>query len=185
MRRGTVIIIAALLLLLAGYLLLPKREAPAAADSASPSSSTVPEPAPATTTPTPVRDPVEEEEQHTHDAEPLSAKEAGQVKNFADRFMKAYARPKPGVSYRRWWDRVASMLTDEAIDDHLGTDPALVPVTKVTGHAVLVRGEADSEAYWLQAVDVPTNAGRYRLLVQLPTPGLSDRLLVSSITEPE
>lgn len=115
---------------------------------------------------------------------PLPASEQRQVENFATRFMSAFARPSAKVNPSTWWKRVAAMLTDEAVDDYLGVDPSLVPFTRVTGAAHLVPSDRDSDAAWLQEVTVPTDAGTYRVWVQLITPGLSDQLLVAEIEEP-
>ena len=102
---------------------------------------------------------------------------------FAARFAAAFARPSGRADYRAWWRSVASMMTDSAANDFMGTDPSEVPYTKVTGPITLLGG-GDQEAYWLQRVRVPTDAGVYVLQVQLVTPGLSDRLLISGIEAP-
>lgn len=115
----------------------------------------------------------------------LPAAEQQQVADFAVTFMEAFARPPAGASSRSWWDRVAAMLTEDAIEDYVGIDPTLVPYQAVTGPGVLVALEGGEEAYWLQAVDVPTDAGTWRVMVQLVTAGISEELLVSSIEEPE
>lgn len=114
----------------------------------------------------------------------LPAAQQRQVEDFAVRFMKTFARPSRTVNSSTWWNRVAAMLTDDAADDYLGTDPALVPFRKVTGPASLIANHDDSDGFWLQKVAVPTDAGTYTVLVQLVTPGLSDRLLVVEIDEP-
>lgn len=117
-------------------------------------------------------------------AAPLPSGQQRQVKEFAVRFMKTFARPGQSTSSSTWWKRVAAMLTDDAVDDYLGIDPALVPFTRVTGAPRVVPSDRDSDADWLQEVTVPTDAGTYRVWVQLVTPGLSDRLLVAEIDEP-
>lgn len=115
----------------------------------------------------------------------LSEAEQAEVIDFAHRFMDAFARPAAGTGLRAWWDRVAAMLTESAIEDFVGIDPSLIPFTKVTGPVVLVTLDGAEEAYWLQTVDVQTDAGTWRLTVQLVTPGISEQLLVSSIEELE
>lgn len=113
----------------------------------------------------------------------MSAAEQREVVAFAGRFASAFARPAGRTDYRAWWRAVAAMMTDEAASDFMGTDPSEVPFTKVTGPITLVDG-GDAEAYWLQRVRVPTDAGVFVLQVQLVTPGLSDRLLVSGVEFP-
>jgi|GEM_PF-5887307 hypothetical protein len=113
----------------------------------------------------------------------MSAADRREVVAFAGRFAAAFARPAGRTDYRAWWRSVAAMMTDDAAADFMGTDPSQVPYTKVTGPISLIGG-GDDEAYWLQRVKVPTDAGVYVLQVQLVTPGLSDRLLISGIEAP-
>lgn len=116
-----------------------------------------------------------------------AAAPAGQrrdVERFALRFMHAFAKPARSVSYGAWWARVASMLTDDAVDSYAGITPAVVPFRKVTGPVTIEPIDPDSDAFWVQPVSVGTDAGMYRLLVQLPSAGFSDRLLVIEIQEP-
>lgn len=98
--------------------------------------------------------------------------------------MHAFAKPARSVSYGAWWARVASMLTDDAVDSYAGITPAVVPFRKVTGPVTIEPIDPDSDAFWVQPVSVGTDAGMYRLLVQLPSAGFSDRLLVIEIQEP-
>ncbi|MCA0296948.1 MAG: hypothetical protein LCH96_16880 [Actinobacteria bacterium] len=98
--------------------------------------------------------------------------------------MRTFARPTGKLDPHTWWKRVAAMLTDDAVDDYLGTDPSMVPFTKVTGPAALLASTDESDGFWLQKVAVPTDAGTYQVLVQRVTPGLSDRLLVVELVEP-
>lgn len=112
----------------------------------------------------------------------LSNAERGQVVAFATKFADAFARPTAKADNRAWWKKVSSMLTDDAADDLLGIDPGQVPFTKVTGQVELAEGS--DETYWMRQVRVPTNGGVYVLEVQLVTPGLSDRLLISGIEAP-
>lgn len=113
----------------------------------------------------------------------MSAKEQEKVAAFATRFMKAFARPSGRVSDRAWWERVASMLTDDAVDLYAGVTPDQVGFRKVTGSPEL-QPIADSDAFWIQPVIVPTDGGRYTLLVQLPSSGFSKELQVIEIQEP-
>lgn len=113
----------------------------------------------------------------------LSGVEARAVLAFSSRFARTFARPVGRSDYRAWWRQVAAMMTDSAASDYVGTDPSLVPYTRVTGPLTLLGSGAD-ETYWVQRVKVPTDAGVYVLQVQLVTPGLSDRLLVVGIEAP-
>ena len=113
----------------------------------------------------------------------MSSAEQREVVAFASRFAAAFSRPAGRTDYRAWWRMVAAMMTDDAASDFVGTDPSEVPYTKVTGPITLLAG-GDAEAYWLQRVQVPTDAGVFVLQVQLVTPGLSDRLLVSGVEFP-
>ena len=113
----------------------------------------------------------------------MSSAEQREVVAFASRFASAFSRPAGRTDYRAWWRMVAAMMTDDAASDFMGTDPSEVPYTKVTGPITLIAG-GDAEAYWLQRVQVPTDAGVFVLQVQLVTPGLSDRLLVSGVEFP-
>lgn len=125
--------------------------------------------APATTVTTAAKDP----ETPAADDETL--------KRFAADFMRAFAKPAAGVSTREWWERIATMLTDDAIDTYADITPAAVPVRRVTG-PIKIESLDDSED--IRAVTVGTDAGTYRLIIQPPTAGVSDRPLVIEIQEP-
>lgn len=114
----------------------------------------------------------------------MSAAEQQQVAAFATRFMTAFAQPTGRVSARAWWERVARMLTDDAVDTYAGITPDQVGFRKVTGTPGLQQAEAGSDAFWIQPVIVPTDGGRYTLLIQLPSSGFSTRYLVIEIQEP-
>ncbi len=154
---------------------------PPASESAPPSTvvvppnSAAPQPDPATATATPPGD----------EPDPaLSAKERTEVAAFATAFMKSFARPTTKISARAWWERVAKHLTDDAVDMYAGITPDQVQFTKLTGAAELQPVDTTSDAFWIQPVAVPTNAGRYIVLVQLPSSGFADRFLVLEIQEP-
>ena len=64
--------------------------------------------------------------------------------NAATRFTQAFARPD--LTEAGWWARVGPLLTASGQQAAYGTDPALIPVTKTTGPAVVSRcgeGRAD------------------------------------------
>lgn len=115
----------------------------------------------------------------------LSAADAAELKAFATTFMKAFAKPAAGVSAEKWWEKIASMLTDDAVDTYAGITPSVVPVRRVTGPVTIEPlQDPDSDGFWLRTVAVGTDAGDYKLIVQLPSSGFSDRLLVAEIQEP-
>lgn len=99
----------------------------------------------------------------------LPARDKAAVGKFAIRFMQAFARPAGSVPTQRWWKQVSSMLADDAIDTYRDITPDQVPFTKVTGSAVVQPLDPDSDEPWVQPVMVPTNAGRWLLLIELPT----------------
>lgn len=76
------------------------------------------------------------------------------------------------------------MLTDDAVDVYAGISPAVIPFRHVTGPIVIEAIDADSDAFWVQPVTIGTDAGTYRLLVQLKSAGFADRLQVIEIQEP-
>jgi hypothetical protein len=162
-----------------------------AAHPAGPSAETIASPDPSTAPASPVAAPVpvpaspssSVSEGLPTSQDSMSPAEQREVVAFAGRFAAAFARPAGRTDYRAWWRSVASMMTDEAVSDFLGTDPSEVPYTKVTGPITLLDG-GDAEAYWLQRVQVPTDAGVFVLQIQMVTPGLSDRLLVSGVEFP-
>jgi hypothetical protein len=187
MSKRAVVVVLVGGLLFTGWWIFGRQSPPeiaAPASSSSPSAiasslpSTATSPAASTAPATPAPD------TELPSSAPLPASEQRQVERFAARFMSAFARPSAKVNPSTWWKRVAAMLTDDAVDDYLGVDPSLVPFTRVTGAAHLVPSDRDSDAAWVQEVTVPTDAGTYRVWVQLVTPGLSDRLLVAEIEEP-
>lgn len=118
------------------------------------------------------------------DTSSLSAAERRDVTTFAETFMKALAKPPKGVTARQWWSTVASMLTDDAVDVYAGISPAVIPFRHVTGPIVIEAIDPDSDAFWVQPVTIGTDAGTYRLLVQLKSAGFADRLQVIEIQEP-
>lgn len=76
------------------------------------------------------------------------------------------------------------MLSDDAIDTYHGITPDQISFTKVTGPAELLPVDPDSDAFWIQPVQVPTNAGRWTVLVELPAAGQATRMSVIEVDEP-
>lgn len=106
------------------------------------------------------------------------------LKKFAADFMHAFVKPKPGTSTRAWWERIATMLTDDAIDTYADITPDAVAARRVTGPVKIEPlGDDVEESDEIRAVTVGTDAGTYRLIIQPPT-GSSDRPLVIEIQEP-
>lgn len=112
----------------------------------------------------------------------LSSAKNKEVKVFTTKFMKAMARPQHHVDPTVWWKRVASMLSDDAVDLYWGLLPDAVEFSQITGSVKVLPGRRES--WWLRQVEVPTDAGRYVVIVQLDTPGISDRLEVTELVEP-
>lgn len=114
----------------------------------------------------------------------LSATDRSEVTAFAARFATVFARPNTEAGYQAWWPNVRALMTDSAAADFEGTDPGQVPYTRVVGSAKFLGGGAGDDAGMIQRVRVATDAGIYFFEVQLVTPGLSDRLLISGIEAP-
>lgn len=92
-------------------------------------------------------------------------------------FMQAFARPD--LSETAWWARVGPLLTPSGRQAVYGTDPALIPVTTVTGPAkVLPNAEKDA-----RIVTVPTDIGDYTLF--LAWDRASSRWLVQTVQPPD
>ena len=60
-----------------------------------------------------------------------------------------------------WWNALAPFLSSQAQQDYQGTDPSLVPARKITAAAAAV----GSGSGYLATVTVPTDVGRYTLLL--------------------
>lgn len=88
--------------------------------------------------------------------------------------MKAFARP--GVEQARWWRDLAPRLSDPARRAYATVDAINVPATAVTGPGQLI----DTQSPYLAGVDVPTNAGVYRVL--LSRSSVDDPWLVERLT---
>lgn len=184
--RATTIVTCLLAAAVGGYLLFTQPTEPATSSPDPAATSTSSAPTSPGTLPANTSSPATAEPTTTTAAAttPATTSERRDVERFAVTFMKAFAKPSHKVSYRQWWAKVASMLTDDAVDTYAGISPTVVPFRKVTGPVTLEAVDPDSDAFWVQPVQIGTDAGTYRLLVQLRSAGFSDRLLVIEIQEP-
>lgn len=95
----------------------------------------------------------------------------------ADKLMTAFARPT--VDAATWINGLYPYLTQSGGAAYEGTDPAQVPVHKVTGTGTVVEG---ATAYAL-IVRVPTDIGDYT--ISLTRQKLTDRWLADRVTPPQ
>ncbi len=105
---------------------------------------------------------INEETDETISAEPIPTwDEAAEsaARDTAITAMTAFARPE--LSYDDWWAQLQPLLTQEAAETYVYTDPINIPVTKVTGDATVV----ESSSAYLALVDVDTNVGTYQVLM--------------------
>jgi hypothetical protein len=103
-----------------------------------------------------------------------SKTEAAEV---ASRAMTDYASPQAEAT--QWANDFARWLTPQATADYSTVDPANIPVTRVTGPAVLALDETNG--FGVMAA-VPTNAGTYT--VQLLRTGKDAPWKVNRLTPP-
>lgn len=82
-----------------------------------------------------------------------------EVVGAAQAAMTAFARPD--LPDETWWAGLEPLLTTEAAPEYAYVDPANIPARKVTGQGRIV---FDTSAY-VATVEVPTDAGRYRLVL--------------------
>ncbi len=78
----------------------------------------------------------------------------------ATRAVAAFARP--GLDADTWWTELAPMLSPAAQAAYVGTDPAEIPVTGVSGEPHVVD---DVSSPYLATVAVPTDSGVYAVLL--------------------
>lgn len=95
----------------------------------------------------------------------------------AENALRAFAQPD--ADYEEWWAELEPRLTPQAAEDYAYVDPVNVPVKEVTGSAELV----DESSAYVGRVEVPTDAGRYTLILNRRDAGAP--WLVSRITPPE
>lgn len=89
--------------------------------------------------------------------------------------MTAYARPD--LSFEQWWAQLQPLLDQKATQDYAYMDPARIVATGVTGLAVIT----DDTSAYVAFVDVPTNAGTYRVVLSRAdanSPWLASRFIL-------
>jgi len=72
--------------------------------------------------------------------------------------MKAFAQPT--LSARQWWDGLTPFLTDQARSDYSYTDPANIPINRISSARIL-----DTDADVLARILVTTNGGEYLVML--------------------
>lgn len=137
---------------------------------------------------TPAAPPDTQEERHVPDApapDPdatLGEADTADALNVATQAMTYYARPK--LDAERWAEELSPLLTPKAAESYSYTNPANVPATGVTGEATVVpppEGVAPSPR--VITIEVPTDAGTYRVV--LSRPGNDSPWKVERINPPE
>ncbi|WP_157075281.1 hypothetical protein [Arthrobacter luteolus] len=91
--------------------------------------------------------------------------------------MTAFARPS--LEEDTWWAELEPLLNEQAAQDYAYVDPANIPATAITGPGSLT----DESSAYVGYVDVPTDAGIYRLILNRSDAG--SPWLVSRISPPE
>jgi hypothetical protein len=77
----------------------------------------------------------------------------------AETALRAFAQPD--LDHDTWWAGLEPLLTQDAAVDYAYVDPANIPVREVTGEGVIV----DDTSTYVATVEVPTDAGKYHILV--------------------
>lgn len=96
--------------------------------------------------------------------------------------IQAFAKPAKPTSQAAWWAAFSEHLTDEAKHDFEGTDPEVVPITRIAGTPTLL----DTDGSYRHLVEVPTDAGDFLVEVQVMDEDVhTARLLISAIVFPE
>ena len=95
----------------------------------------------------------------------------------AEKAMAAFARP--ALEEDTWWAELEPLLNEQAAQDYSYVDPANIPATAITGPGSLT----DESSAYVGYVDVPTDAGIYRLILNRSDAG--SPWLVSRISPPE
>lgn len=85
-------------------------------------------------------------------------------------FLADFSRPAPSVPEQQWWTKVRTHLSAAAVDAYTGTDPQMVPFTKVTGPAVILPTTEPSDL--LMLARVPTDSGYYRVEMETDADGI-------------
>lgn len=109
-------------------------------------------------------------------AKPADATSTAAAVTVAEKLMTAFARPN--VDATTWINGLYPYLTQQAGSAYAGTDPAKVPVNKVTGAGSVVEGATQ----YALLVKVPTNMGDY--VVSLTRKAPTDPWLAERVTPP-
>lgn len=111
----------------------------------------------------------------------LSAADREDARNAAVQVMTYYARP--GLTAQKWAKELTPLLADRAVGSYQYVDPANVAASKVTGDADVVPPAGNVEpSPRVITVDVPTDAGTYRLVLSRST--TEDRWKAARINPP-
>lgn len=95
----------------------------------------------------------------------------------AETVLSAFAQPD--LSFDQWWAQVQPLLDQKASRDYSYMDPAVIPVTAVTGEGTLL----DEDSAYVARVEVPTDAGLYTVIMSRGDANAP--WLTSRITPPE
>lgn len=95
----------------------------------------------------------------------------------AETVLSAFAQPD--LSFDQWWAQVQPLLDQKASRDYSYMDPAVIPVTEVTGEGTLL----DEDSAYVARVEVPTDAGLYTVIMSRADANAP--WLTSRITPPE
>jgi hypothetical protein len=109
-------------------------------------------------------------------AEPADSTSTAAAVTVADKLMTAFARPH--VDATTWINGLYPYITQQAGSAYAGTDPAKVPVNKVTGPGAVV----DGATQYALLVKVPTDRGDY--VVSLTRKAPTDPWLAERVTPP-
>lgn len=87
--------------------------------------------------------------------------------------MTTFAQPE--LSAEAWWNAMLPLLSQQGAYAHEGTDPALIPVSAVTGPGEILEGSTEVSLI----VRIPTDAGLYNITMTRPdssSPWLAERI---------
>lgn len=136
------------------------------------------EPTPtASPSPTPSLPPTDHEHPFD-DVEIITPTEAGDTSRAdalaaATKVMETFARPQ--LSAEQWWRDMLPLLSQQGAHAYEGTDPALIPVSAVTGAGEVLEGSTEV----MLLVRIPTDAGPYNITLTRPdasSPWLAERI---------
>lgn len=82
---------------------------------------------------------------------------------------------QPTLDAATWFEQMTPLLSPTGYDAYIGTDPAQIPVTEVTGPGRVLQASTDVSLI----VEVPTNAGSYNVTLtrgDTSAPWLAERI---------